>query len=80
MLATTPEAMANSEVQAGVVMLATSTSPGCICPKSCGPPRTGWRGDGSHASPDALDHIAGLILRCRRHPSPEHVTPGTLRQ
>ena len=40
MSVTTPEAMANSEVQAGVVMLATSTSPGCICPKSCGPPRT----------------------------------------
>ena len=37
---TTAAARANSEVQAGVVMLATSTSPSCNCPKSVGPPST----------------------------------------
>src|SRR5215208_3516116 len=37
---TTAEAMAKSDVHAGVVMPATSTSPGCIWPKSSGPERT----------------------------------------
>ena len=37
---TTADAMANSEVHAGVVIRATSTSPGRIWPKSSGPPRT----------------------------------------
>ena len=40
MSVTTPEASANSGVHAGVVMLATRTSPACIWPKSCGPPST----------------------------------------
>ena len=40
MSVTTAAAMANSGVQAGVVMLATRTSPDRICPKSCGPPST----------------------------------------
>ncbi len=40
MSVTTAAAMANSEVQAGVVMLATSTSPGTIEPKSSGPDST----------------------------------------
>jgi hypothetical protein len=40
MSVTTAAAMANSEVQAGVVMLATRTSPGCIRPKSAGPAST----------------------------------------
>ncbi len=37
---TTAAAIVNSEVHAGVVMLATSTSPGRIRPKSEGPPNT----------------------------------------
>jgi hypothetical protein len=37
---TTAEAIAKGDVHAGVVMPATSTSPGCIWPKSAGPERT----------------------------------------
>ncbi len=40
MSVTTPAAMANSDVQAGVVILATRTSPGSIWPNSCGPAST----------------------------------------
>ena len=40
MSVTTADAIANSDVHAGVVMRATRTSPGCIWPKSCGPANT----------------------------------------
>ena len=40
MSVTTPAASANRGVNAGVVMAATSTSPGRKAPKSCGPVRT----------------------------------------
>ena len=63
---TTPAAMANNDVQAGVVMLATSTSPGSSFPKSSGPREyPGGGRDHADARADADDHVAVLVLRRR---------------
>ena len=65
---TTAEAIANSGVQAGVVMRATRTSPGTIRPKSSGPVQDpGGRADPAGAGADALDDVAGLSVRPRGH-------------
>ena len=62
MSVTTPEAMANNDVQAGVVMLATSTSPDRMRAKSRGTlEHPGRRGDLARAGADATQHVAGLL-------------------
>jgi hypothetical protein len=41
---------------------------------------TGRSRDGSHASRNALDQVASLLLRCRRQPPAPHLVQAALRQ
>ena len=76
MSVTTAAAIANSEVQAGVVMLATSTSPGSQPAEVAGPSSTRAVAVTRPAlAPMPLEHVPGLVLRRRRQHRPNRLDP-----